>query len=295
MLNHPRILNPHQRRQIQEQQRLNQQRYEEEHRVDHPSEKMGTSASKPGEPYIPTPKDQHAVRLLLHLRCKLPLELADIIITTAEYFPKLSCQNDKGVIASASSGVGNSLRHLYLVSNPIPEPQPGEKLRVRKIKFYTNSHDQGWCDNEPSRKNKYDSSFTWFEVSIFRPIKEPPPQTITANRIPDVNDFVHPLHDQGWEIVKNGDTPVWHLQRNLCANENFIDHTVTWYEDGTKDFERSGYEENEVHETGDGTGDGKDFIKSLRSGDRIGIWVCAQFPGWANTVNDIKMEMTYTA
>lgn len=120
---------------------------------------MGSYSSTPVEggqsttlDYYPrTQDDVFAVRLfLLNL---LPLELSDIIIDMAQYWPMISSRNDRAFHLAASDSERNNATCCCLVTERIPgrKHHPNEdritSAKVRMVRFLLKSHDQGWSDN----------------------------------------------------------------------------------------------------------------------------------------------------
>lgn len=80
----------------------------------------------------------------------LPLELVNIILDFAEYWPCICCDSDcRADVVASRDGKAEAAR-LYIMSPPIPEPD-GRHRRIRKVIFQTESRDQGWVDDPQSR------------------------------------------------------------------------------------------------------------------------------------------------
>jgi hypothetical protein len=107
---------------------------------------MGTFASKPD--YVPTPKDVFTVRR--YLLARVPLELANVILEEASYWPKVSCRATPGRdwIVRATSSRGYNASVCFLVSPRLKEWIIGSGAASSKVKavcFTIVSHDQGWA------------------------------------------------------------------------------------------------------------------------------------------------------
>jgi hypothetical protein len=75
----------------------------------------------------------------------VPLELADTILENAMYWPKVSASRTEPVVVLAGyDGNSNNAAVYYVVTPPIPYVQNGGRVRVRKVRFSLESHDQGW-------------------------------------------------------------------------------------------------------------------------------------------------------
>jgi len=75
----------------------------------------------------------------------LPLELVDVILDTAEYWPRVSTLQEIPIV------VVNNQTCCYLITDPMPGPShPDESgdfqqhRSIRKVRFKIRSHDQGW-------------------------------------------------------------------------------------------------------------------------------------------------------
>jgi hypothetical protein len=77
----------------------------------------------------------------------VPLELADTILENAMYWPKVSASRAEPVVIVAGYGDSNNNAAVYyVVTPPISYDQNG-RIRVRKVRFSLESHDQGWGGN----------------------------------------------------------------------------------------------------------------------------------------------------
>ena len=73
----------------------------------------------------------------------VPLELADAILENAMYWPKVSASRTEPMVVKAEHDNANNAAVYYVVTPPIPYAQNGQ-IRVRKVRFSLESHDQGW-------------------------------------------------------------------------------------------------------------------------------------------------------
>lgn len=149
---------------------------------------------------------------------------------------------------------------LCFVSPPLPPD-------VSALQFHIVSHDQGWCENSQ------EGSWSWFEVSIFRPF-----QPELKPKFPDVNEMIllesHP-EDFGAMIQELGfyfaDIPRGKAEpgnivlppvTSLFLTSNTVNpewehHLVTWT-------------------LGQESGEGTQFLSLLEEGDRVAVWARAQ-------------------
>ncbi len=91
------------------------------------------------------------------------------------------------------------------------------------------------------------------------------------------------LEPSRWRLVDS----VWRLQSNRVAHKQYERHKVVWTaeEVGAKESEST------VEERGAWSGNG--FVHTLRPGDKIGLWMRAMYPGWANDVLQASIEVLY--
>ena len=113
--------------------------------TDNPLASGGTEASL----RCPSVDDVFTVRQ--DLARFVPLELADMILENAMYWPKVSASRTEPRIVAAGYGSSNNNAAVYyVVTPPIPYVQGGW-IRVRKVRFSLESHDQGWGGNFSDR------------------------------------------------------------------------------------------------------------------------------------------------
>lgn len=84
--------------------------------------------------------------------------------------------------------------------------------------------------------------------------------------------------------------PQWTIQRNLTAHGEIKEHTVVW--SASDDVAPDSIDARDLEDKGRGsmTGDGS-FVRGLEVGDVLTVWGKARFPGWANHVDYLKMEV----
>jgi len=102
----------------------------------------GTSSSGLAN-YNPSPSDTVLVRSSL-VKLGLPIEIALQIVDFANYFPQIRGYRKESLSFSASRGHNNSTTALYVVTDPIPLGEHGEKIKIQSVRFRIRSHDQGW-------------------------------------------------------------------------------------------------------------------------------------------------------
>ncbi|KAI5467962.1 hypothetical protein BGZ63DRAFT_372621 [Mariannaea sp. PMI_226] len=185
---------------------------------------------------------------------------------------------------------------------------------VRKIIFSIRSHDQGW-GGERGNPGTYMGAWTWFEAGLERfdadqtcdpqctydiryksESTRAPPLPLCALRplYPDVERdpehpdrfrYHHPLmRDEKHEIV-----------RNRTASRNWEDRVITWrWTDHFKRDSEEAMKRDMEQGWGPETMDGE-FVRSLKMGDVVTVWAKARFPGWANHIEKVKIEIFWAA
>ena len=115
--------------------------------TDNPLASGGTEVSL-GSPSV---DDVFAVRH--DLTRFVPLELADMILENAMYWPKVSasCTERKAVVAWYGSSKNNTAVY-YVVTPPIScRDIQNRQIRVRKVRFTLESHGRIWLGNNSDR------------------------------------------------------------------------------------------------------------------------------------------------
>ena len=90
--------------------------------------------------------------------------------------------------------------------------------------------------------------------------------------VPVISLSVRPADEYPEESI------VWHIQSNVCASDREREHEVCWIK-------------NKESESDPGAGKGEEFLETLRPGDCIGVWARARYPGWANFVEEVDVEI----
>ncbi|KAI9069986.1 hypothetical protein FKP32DRAFT_1663116 [Trametes sanguinea] len=269
-----------------------------------------------------TRADLRAVRALL-ARLGLPAEIVLQIIDEAAYYPSLraSLEGTRSLGAMegcARSGGGSCAARLCLIAPPLPGPAEGETWRVRRVVWDLDGRDQGWGGEAPGT---FRGAYSWYEACIIRPlVAEDNDHTSTtpegnesadiaedssarlarwmnANRkycapkdaLPDLEAAGHTLVPVPVPVptanARDGSSYVWLVQRNRVAVKDFAHYRIEWAPGPRL------VDPEEAAEDGHGTGEG--FVEALRPGDRVALWMRAQYPGWANTVSTPAVEVLY--
>jgi hypothetical protein len=174
---------------------------------------------------------------------------------------------------------------------------PRGEYPCRKIVFQLWSEDQGWSDDRDNH-GTYRGSYSWYDASV---------ETLDCD-ILNQGCVTWPAH----LLVCGSDSPILvqspfhftrrdpehpflppptHLQRNVHANRTIHHHTITWHYLDSIDSPVA--MEADLNGRGWKSLDGS-FVRSLKVGDCITLWMRARFPGWLSHVVKAKIE-TYWA
>ncbi|CDO76437.1 hypothetical protein BN946_scf184781.g14 [Trametes cinnabarina] len=259
-------------------------------RVNYPEPEHSTDATI-------TPADLRAVRALLAQR-GLPAELVLQIIDGAEYYPVVRASLRGPSTLNAQQGCaksgGSCAARCRLLSPPLPGPEPGETWRVRKVVWEIESRDQGWGGESPGT---FRGAYSWYEACIVRPQQEgdddsPPTSDGTTDPADERSaalaqwmstrkkycssaDALPDLEAVGYTLVPN----------NSAAASGSSPPPTS----GSSSVTASRSAKADVNGYGSGAG----FLEALRPGDRVALWMRAQYPGWANTVAGASVEIVY--
>ncbi|KAA8567768.1 hypothetical protein MFRU_010g01150 [Monilinia fructicola] len=207
-----------------------------------------------------------------------------------------------------------------VVKNWTESSQVRGEFPCKKIVFRIKSHDQGWGGARED-KGSYRGSYTWFDVGWERTIattngplpggpqfhlsKSKSPASGSTNEIvcalqtisPDVQSIPdNSVRDNATDLPNsltfkhklNPDQR--HLQKNRTATTASQEHTIVWRFDDDIHPESPEADELEAQGRGRETANGE-FVRSLRIGDVVTIWAKARYPGWANTVEDVSIDV----
>ena len=166
----------------------------------------------------------------------------------------------------------------------------------RKIVFQLWSKDQGWSDDGDNH-GTYRGSYSWFDASV---------ETVA----PDILNR-GPIAWPRFLLRYESDTPLvaeshfnfirrdpdhpflpppTHLQRNIHASRDFHHHTVTWHYLDFIDENSPPVLEADLNGQGWKSLDGT-FVRSLKVGDCITLWMRTRFPGWWLRIEKAKIEV----
>jgi len=163
----------------------------------------------------------------------------------------------------------------------------------RMIEFNLWSSDQGWSDNHINH-GTYQDSYTWFDASVETPNLD------TSNSkaviwpshllIYDSNAANLPFEFTRRDPAHPFLPPPTHLQRNIHAQHNTHHHTITWHYLDSIDENSPAAVEADNRGQGWKSLDGS-FVRSLKMGDCITLWMRARFPGWKLDAKMAKIDL----
>lgn len=183
--------------------------------------------------------------------------IAMAVPTTQFDFQAYGCRDDLLIIPSPGQlRPPRKTTALYVISSPLPPD-------IEAIRFHITSHDQGWADDPQG------STWTWFAVSILRPLAEGVGRTIhfedTESIKSEPGDFGAQLQDSGYYFeditTEDGDGEHQRSAISIPLVDNQLGlqwqhHSITWSRLGGND--------------------GSQLISLLGEGDRLIIWACAE-------------------
>jgi len=166
----------------------------------------------------------------------------------------------------------------------------------RKIAFQLWSEDQGWS-NDSANHGTYRGSYTWFDASVEtldHDMLNHGRVTWPAHLLIDESDGPLLVESPFNFVRRETDHPFLppptHLQRNIHAVHKIRHHTITWHYLDFIDEQSPAAIEADLNGRGWKSLDGS-FVRSLKVGDCITLWMRARFPGWTAHIVKAKIEM----
>lgn len=181
----------------------------------------------------------------------------------------------------------------------------------RRIVFTIRSHDQGWGGNIEDW-NTYNGSWTWFEAGIERWCKPDDKQGQAdaagrrtredggaALRFDDLYTVLpEPVWNESEQAYFYRHPLHWREDAKICSNvtvkRQTTTHRIVWSYDDDDDPSRDPAAAARLAQEGRGvaTASGK-FVRDLRLGDVVTVWAMARFPGWANHVESVELDVYF--
>lgn len=216
----------------------------------------------------------------------LPLEVVYKILREAQYihpYPSVTYQwlaepdaflNDTGILFRPHGVVGATSaepeRKLLFASPQLDNEALG---KMASVKLVTSSKDQGWHTEDRMGSS---GSWSWFEVGIVRLLEDGPSELgdqsivagdkyakLDARRTPTTGNLTN--HRRRSSSPADTMPLRWISHYNEVASQSFQEHV------------------------GNEFGPDHDIWKYLEPGDRIGVWICAQFIGWECYCEDARI------
>ncbi|KAN0086877.1 hypothetical protein V8E54_000565 [Elaphomyces granulatus] len=212
----------------------------------------------------------------------LPIELVDMIIDEAEYWPSILTEMPRPISVVQD---GDSQCLLTPLGSDSSLPSSSPKLLphrgshpCRKVVFTIQSHDQGW-GGEVGSHGSYWGSYSWFDAYIL-------PHGNSSNGDGNASQDETPIDPERPFIPTAS-----RLQTNLTAIGETQRYSITWHyldsiDQHSEEAERIGHEEGRGPATLDGSN-----VRSMKLGDTVSVWARARFPGWANIVRSISVRV----
>ncbi|KAG6910348.1 hypothetical protein DXG01_011417 [Tephrocybe rancida] len=217
----------------------------------------------------PTDQDVFSAQgILLHF---VPLELADVILNMAQYWPCVSAMSDRLLLVPANHETQNNAAAYYLVTPPVPSYQ---HLEIQMVKFSLSSCDQGW-GGDANHYGTYNGSFTWFEAGIIRgaPTDHDVGRDFEQRTIRNADEFDADAFGRLFapEVVNSlENNRRWALQFNIQVSSTIRNHQIAWTKHDIID------DAAEASARTKGARTGRGFVGTLTPGDRITLIVRAQ-------------------
>ncbi|OXV08955.1 hypothetical protein Egran_03283 [Elaphomyces granulatus] len=243
--------------------------------------------------YYPSIGDVLKTRAILHqlANCNgvgIPIELVDMIIDEAEYWPSILTEMPRSISIMKDNDRQCLLTPPLcydLVGSDSSFPSSSPKLLPHrsphpccKIVFTIQSHDQGW-GGEPGSTGSYWGSYTWFDAYIL-------PQGYRSNGDGNASQDEAPIAPERPFIPT-----ATRLQKNRAAVRETQRYNITWHyldsiDQHSEEAERIDREEGRGSAMLDGSN-----VRSMKLGDTVSVWARARFPGWINHVKSISVRV----
>ncbi|KAH7925691.1 hypothetical protein BV22DRAFT_969693, partial [Leucogyrophana mollusca] len=239
--------------------------------------------------------------LFSRISTPLPIELVDKILDDASYWPYSSITLDLPRSVPGSRHYNKD--DMYMRTLPLAGGEsydgrwlpPRGEHPCRMIEFQLWSRDQGFS-HEIHNHGTYRGSYTWFDAGV-ESLKSV--GTLDHNvswpvyLITEASDSER-LAGSPFQFTDPGKHPFLppptHLQRNIHAKSEMHHHTVVWHYLDCVEEGSSEAVEAELRGQGWKSLDGS-FVRGLKVGDCITLWLRARFPAWAMRAAKAKMDI----
>ncbi|KAL4927890.1 uncharacterized protein BDV17DRAFT_265388 [Aspergillus undulatus] len=227
----------------------------------------------------------------------LPVEVVDMIVDAAEYWPSAECTLEERMRVSTDidRAVVCTSPFCYdenTLDTPSPKVLPHRTAHsCRKIMFTITSHDQGGYNESrlagPDSPPVYGESYTWFDTEVIHNAQEPTQQEVIHTMMSPTElrkEHFPPTHPR---LLPRGNA----LQRNRARRSRAKRHRIVWHH--LDDIESDSPEAAELErDSGRGreTFNGKQ-VREMELGDSIVVWARARFAGWVNYVDEVSVRV----
>ncbi|OJJ46273.1 hypothetical protein ASPZODRAFT_16874 [Penicilliopsis zonata CBS 506.65] len=267
------------------------------HRLTRREERQKPQPVPGDEIYYPSVVDVLKVRHMLRWKIGpggFPVEIVDMIIDAAEYWPSVEKRMKKPVIIpqDLDRELVRSVPLCYdesTLGSPSNTPRtlPHRTIHpCRKIEFRISSHDQGFGDGSTGH-DRFEHSWTWFDAETVHAAHSPeryqqePPQP-------------QPQHHEQQRRHFGPDDPLLlpranKLQSNARSAGTLQHFTVTWhYLDNVAADSDEAETVEKLQGRGRATLDGR-TVRELEIGDSIAVFGRARFRAWSNHVERMSV------
>ncbi|KAE8351224.1 hypothetical protein BDV28DRAFT_158937 [Aspergillus coremiiformis] len=242
-------------------------------------------------PFYPGIYDVLKVRYLLRwkiIREGLPVEIVDLIVDEAEYWPSIEAAlNEKRIIHQDGDQVLARTAPLCYDPKTLGSDSPRvlphrTRHPCRKIVFSIASHDQGFAG---SGHGTFHGSYTWFDAEVVPSAHLLASADAGSIPEPDANGI---RFGQGHPLL----LPSSHkLQSNRTAVRGTQHYEITWHH--LDNLDARSVEAEEIQENqgrGRATLDGSQ-VRAMQVGDVVSVWGRARFGAWSNHVEQLSVRV----
>lgn len=277
------------------------------------------------EQFYPSLRDVFQVRAILRrgiVPGGLPVEIVDLIVDAAEYWPSVEAKIGEKIIIR-QDGDRECLRTpplcyeqvrymtvhlsarkiLSLIRSSQTPADSSSQSRIlphrgmhpcRKIVFSIASHDQGWGGGF-GNKGKHVGAYSWFDAFIVPAARKPDndadttttPGTNSGSRTTTTTDAETKPESRLEPFLPTANR----LQTNPVATSTTQNFRIVWHYLDSIPADSAKAEEIETEEgRGRATLDGS-AVRNMQVGDSVSVWARARFAGWANHVERLSVRV----
>ncbi|KAL2004960.1 hypothetical protein VTN00DRAFT_2810 [Thermoascus crustaceus] len=259
------------------------------------------------EQFYPSLRDVFQVRAILRRGIVpegLPVEIVDLIVDAAEYWPSVEARISEKIIIR-QDGDRECLRTPPLCYEQTPVDSSQSRILphrgmhpCRKIVFSIASHDQGWGGGYGNR-GKHVGAYSWFDAFIIPTARKPdndadattPPGTDEGSRTTGQERTTTDAETKPESRLEPFLPTANRLQTNPVATSTTQNFRIVWHYLDSIPADSAKAEEIETEEgRGRATLDGS-AVRNMQVGDSVSVWARARFAGWANHVERLSVRV----